>query len=55
MKRDHVKTFMVDHGVPVVDEKGTGRHEVTGLDIGKRVVLKFVLIGGPGERGDLED
>ena len=46
---------MVDHGVPVVDKKSTGCRKVTGLDVGKRVVVKFVLVGGPGERGDLED
>ncbi len=46
---------MVGHGVPVVVEKGMGRREVTGLDVGKRVIVKFVLVGGPREKGDLED
>ncbi len=46
---------MVDHCVPVVDEKDMGRRKFTGLNIGKRVIVKFGLIGGSGERGDLED
>ena len=55
MKCHGIGAAVVDVGMTVIDEENMCSGEIAGLQGGVGVVEKFVLVGGSGKGGNLED